>query len=75
MPDCTSSNQNTVDGSVADRCLTGLDVHERLVSNAHEHSLLHADLWKTEHHVHGWEGTIWTWTIKADAISNKLKWQ
>lgn len=42
--DFTSSNQNTVDGSVADRCLTGLDVHERLVADSHEHSLLHADL-------------------------------
>lgn len=43
----TSSYQNTVDSSVADSCVAGLDVHERLVPDSHEHSLLHADLWKT----------------------------
>lgn len=39
----TSSHQYVVDGSVVDSCITGLDVHERLVSNTHEHSLLHTD--------------------------------
>lgn len=53
MTGSTSSNQNAVDGSVADGCLTGLDVHERLVSDPHEDPLLHADLWKTRRQVHG----------------------
>lgn len=42
----TSSHQGIVYGSVVDSCLAGLDVHERLVSNSQEHSLLHANLFK-----------------------------
>ncbi|TNN53905.1 hypothetical protein EYF80_035882 [Liparis tanakae] len=42
----TSPQHREADGAVADGRGAGLDVRERLVSDAHELSLLHTDLWE-----------------------------
>jgi len=43
-----TSALQVVDGSVADGCVTGLDVQERLVAHAHRHHLLQTQLYEEE---------------------------
>lgn len=45
----TSPRQNKVDGSVTDRSITGLNVHERFAAHSHKDPLLHTQLCNSHH--------------------------